>query len=640
MTSTNIESTTHLKQLRFASQTTSKTNLHSRDQAKAQPNIQVSNFFQLRKSSQFVKTETEVGSWGVNEKLSIIKHKTGVIQSNLFQDSQNAIIHQHTTKNRNSSKFQWEETGKLSLQRTVNLPKLGGKSIDKMRQYMKESHTSKNYKRYQKINDGNSNFQNISKKDSNENELPKLNLLQTRNFESRVKNSSSCLSKSVLSLKNHSYKPKQTLTEIFLCNYSQNDLMIKSINNSKSKNRFLESSNNTVMILVSKLSNKTELQSELKDGLFSKSENRDQGMGDFLKGHLIKSNHRARMIDWMIQVFRVFGSTEDQTFFLAVSILDRFFLAKQQQGQCMSKEDLHIYGLTSVFIASKLDETYPVCMSQVLEEAGHNKFSHEEVLRSEIEMFQTLQFKLLGETPTLIDQVFERLILALVQNGRAQPVQDELKDLKQCFGFVCKVLIHDYEFVCMSNEQQVETAYKVCLQFHTLLAEKCQNFIHLTPTKAQQSIFRSPTKVSFMALIQQQNNQDFESNISFTFKEDNLQIDYFLKQVISFTYTLKTNLNHLSPSTLKHQQACQSNAQSQMLPFHCKYRSQNNLHNLLRSYPHYEGIFQQIIKPSAQTPKVIKSVRRQVSKISSDMTNASSSKNSSKEITQNNSNCQ
>lgn len=45
----------------------------------------------------------------------------------------------------------------------------------------------------------------------------------------------------------------------------------------------------------------------------------------FLINHKVKPDHRGRMIDWMIQVLRVLGRSYDKTFFMASSILDRFF---------------------------------------------------------------------------------------------------------------------------------------------------------------------------------------------------------------------------------------------------------------------------------------------------------------------------
>lgn len=69
------------------------------------------------------------------------------------------------------------------------------------------------------------------------------------------------------------------------------------------------------------------------------------------------------MVDWMIQVYRVLGFSSDQTFCLGISILDRFFEARREKEQYLDKDDLHQFGLTSVFLASKLEDVMPISMN-------------------------------------------------------------------------------------------------------------------------------------------------------------------------------------------------------------------------------------------------------------------------------------
>lgn len=45
---------------------------------------------------------------------------------------------------------------------------------------------------------------------------------------------------------------------------------------------------------------------------------------EFLKKHSIKLDYRTKMVDWMIEVLTTF-SCSDQTLFLAVNLMDRFF---------------------------------------------------------------------------------------------------------------------------------------------------------------------------------------------------------------------------------------------------------------------------------------------------------------------------
>lgn len=80
-----------------------------------------------------------------------------------------------------------------------------------------------------------------------------------------------------------------------------------------------------------------------------------------LSPHKVTHAHRARMIDWMIEVLTNF-KCEDQTFFLAVQIMDRYFKEKRPAREL---SELHVIGVTSMFLASKMEDIYPLRMSMV-----------------------------------------------------------------------------------------------------------------------------------------------------------------------------------------------------------------------------------------------------------------------------------
>ena len=83
--------------------------------------------------------------------------------------------------------------------------------------------------------------------------------------------------------------------------------------------------------------------------------------------HKITPALRARMIDWMIEVLTNF-KCDDQTFFLAVSLIDRYFKNKTEMREI---SDLHIIGVTCMFIASKYEDIYPLKMKMVYEKIAH-----------------------------------------------------------------------------------------------------------------------------------------------------------------------------------------------------------------------------------------------------------------------------
>lgn len=71
-----------------------------------------------------------------------------------------------------------------------------------------------------------------------------------------------------------------------------------------------------------------------------------------LLNHKITPALRARMVDWMIEVLTNF-KCDDQTFFLASSLLDRFL---KNSPRVLEIGELHLIGVTSMFVASKYED--------------------------------------------------------------------------------------------------------------------------------------------------------------------------------------------------------------------------------------------------------------------------------------------
>ncbi len=88
----------------------------------------------------------------------------------------------------------------------------------------------------------------------------------------------------------------------------------------------------------------------------------------------IKEFHRAKIIDWIVQVLRVFGTSAPQTFFIAIDLIDRFYQKRKDNGITSNKNDLHLTGMLSVFIASKMEDVRPIPLKALKEDAGHGKF--------------------------------------------------------------------------------------------------------------------------------------------------------------------------------------------------------------------------------------------------------------------------
>lgn len=84
-----------------------------------------------------------------------------------------------------------------------------------------------------------------------------------------------------------------------------------------------------------------------------------------MKSHEINEKNRAKMIDWMVLVFRKLGKKSIQTFMIATQLMDKYFQTKKSNGIIVNKEDLHIVGLVCIFISSKFEDVFPIKMQEI-----------------------------------------------------------------------------------------------------------------------------------------------------------------------------------------------------------------------------------------------------------------------------------
>jgi hypothetical protein len=83
------------------------------------------------------------------------------------------------------------------------------------------------------------------------------------------------------------------------------------------------------------------------------------------------SGVRTKMVDWMVEVLTVFNC-EDNIFFLAVHIMD---LCIVRSLYTLRPEDIHLLGITSMFLASKFEESNPLTMETVVDKVSHSEFT-------------------------------------------------------------------------------------------------------------------------------------------------------------------------------------------------------------------------------------------------------------------------
>ncbi|KAK3572405.1 hypothetical protein QTP86_032627, partial [Hemibagrus guttatus] len=114
----------------------------------------------------------------------------------------------------------------------------------------------------------------------------------------------------------------------------------------------------------------------------------------FMQQHpSLQPKMRAILLDWLLEVSEVY-TLHRETFYLAQDFFDRFMLTQVAIG----KNQLQLIGITSLFIASKLEEIYPPKL-QEFAYVTDGACDEDEILEMELIMLKALNWHLCPETP-------------------------------------------------------------------------------------------------------------------------------------------------------------------------------------------------------------------------------------------------
>ncbi|CAD8127463.1 unnamed protein product [Paramecium sonneborni] len=160
-----------------------------------------------------------------------------------------------------------------------------------------------------------------------------------------------------------------------------------------------------------------------------------------LSNHTVSANLRAKMVDWMVEVLTSY-KCKDQTFFLAVKLMDSY-LSKTSQKHI--PQDLHLVGVTTMFMACKFEEIYPVKLQVVHEKIAHKKLTKDEIKEKETNILTTLDFSLVGIT--ILDII--TIVLSILNMNQ---------QLYQITLYLSKLALYDYEFVNKHTYVQIACA--------------------------------------------------------------------------------------------------------------------------------------------------------------------------------------
>ena len=93
----------------------------------------------------------------------------------------------------------------------------------------------------------------------------------------------------------------------------------------------------------------------------------------------------------MIEVCASFKCSQ-RTWFLSIAILDKYLTACYHNGMILENRDIHKGGVASMYMASKMEDTYPLHSKIVSEKIAHGAISAEEIVRIERDMLVLFDF--------------------------------------------------------------------------------------------------------------------------------------------------------------------------------------------------------------------------------------------------------
>jgi Flp pilus assembly CpaF family ATPase len=127
------------------------------------------------------------------------------------------------------------------------------------------------------------------------------------------------------------------------------------------------------------------------------------------------------MVDWMIEVLTNF-KCDDQTFFLSTSLMDRYFKNKMDIREV---SDLHVTGVTCMFIASKYEDIYPLKMKMVHEKIAHKKLSIDRIKSLELDILRAINYKIPAPTSLEFLKVYLKQVLNIGKSGKSGSAKDK-----------------------------------------------------------------------------------------------------------------------------------------------------------------------------------------------------------------------
>ncbi|CAD8114516.1 unnamed protein product [Paramecium sonneborni] len=161
---------------------------------------------------------------------------------------------------------------------------------------------------------------------------------------------------------------------------------------------------------------------------------------------------RIRFLNWLIEITYAYQMNYS-TFFIVCSILDEY----QKKTQNISRDNLHLTGVSCIYLASKFNDVIPLRLDQAID-ISHNRLGRSKILKKELEIFECLDHQLNFSNGFLFLTLLLRLYLS--------KIKDKENDIIEIAYFTLKLCCFDYELQSKYYQSEISAG---CLSYAAML---------------------------------------------------------------------------------------------------------------------------------------------------------------------------
>jgi len=199
---------------------------------------------------------------------------------------------------------------------------------------------------------------------------------------------------------------------------------------------------------------------------------------NIFSNHKMDSKIRVKMVNWMIEVFNAYNS-DSNSLFCAVGIMDKYL---SQAKVILENSNMHLIGITSMFIASKFEDVVPIRISSVYLKISHKAFSEEQIKNFEKILLSTIEWDVIYSTTY---ESIKILLFDFNQNNQLMIKSLKMEKVSQIIEntsvYLAKMSLHFHEFLIYLNSAKAIACIVIALDIiksnSNILSKEADSFL-------------------------------------------------------------------------------------------------------------------------------------------------------------------